>query len=132
MDKSVRNGLRLEIHPTVFWASAGLIVLFVAFTLFNLKEMSAVFTAVQAAITSSAGWLFVAAVNVYLGIVIYLLFSRYGNIRLGGADARPEFTIWGWFSMLFSAGMGIGLVFWSVAEPVYHFIAPPWGEAVNY
>ena len=129
MDKSVRNGLKLEIHPTVFWASAGLIVLFVAFTLFNLKEMSAVFTAVQAAITSSAGWLFVAAVNVYLGIVIYLLFSRYGNIRLGGADARPEFTIWGWFSMLFSAGMGIGLVFWSVAEPVYHFIAPPWGEA---
>ena len=129
MDKPVRNGLKLEIHPTVFWTSAGLIVLFVAFSLFNLEQMSAVFTAVQTAITSSAGWLFVAAVNVYLGIVIYLLFSRYGEIRLGGADARPEFTTWGWFSMLFSAGMGIGLVFWSVAEPVHHFIAPPWGEA---
>ena len=70
MDKSVRNGLRLEIHPTVFWASAGLIVLFVAFTLFNLKEMSAVFTAVQAAITTSAGWLLVPAINDYLGKVI--------------------------------------------------------------
>ena len=129
MDKPVRNGLKLEIHPTVFWTSAGLIVLFVAFSLFNLEQVTAVFDAVKATITSSAGWFFVAAINVYLGLVIYLLFSRYGDIRLGGADARPEFTTWGWFSMLFSAGMGIGLVFWSVGEPVFHFIAPPWGEA---
>ncbi len=129
METPKRNGLKLEIHPTVFWASAGLIVLFVAFSLFNLKEMNEVFTAVQAAITARTGWLFVAAVNIYLGVVVYLLLSRYGNIRLGGADARPEFTTWGWFSMLFSAGMGIGLVFWSVAEPIHHFIAPPWGDA---
>jgi choline/glycine/proline betaine transport protein len=129
LDKPVSKGLKLEIHPTVFWTSAGLIVLFVAFSLFNLEQISTIFTAVQAASTSSAGWFFVVAINVYLGMVIYLLFSRYGEIRLGGADARPEFTTWGWFSMLFSAGMGIGLIFWSVAEPVFHFIAPPWGEA---
>ena len=55
--------------------------------------------------------------------------GRYGDIRLGGPDARPEFSIGNWLAMLFSAGMGIGLVFWSVAEPIYHFSAPPWGAA---
>ena len=124
-----KDGLRLQIHPTVFWTSAGLIVLFVVFSLLYLDRMKTVFDAVQAFIASRAGWLFVAAVNVYLGMVVYLLFSRYGNIRLGGPQAKPEFSTWGWFSMLFSAGMGIGLVFWSVAEPIYHFTAPPWGQA---
>jgi len=128
-DNDNKSGLNLQIHPTVFWSSAGLIAFFVVFSLFNLAQMKEVFDAVQHAITTSTGWFFIAAVNIYLGIVVYLLLSRYGNIRLGGADARPEFTTWGWFSMLFSAGMGIGLVFWSVAEPIFHFSAPPWGEA---
>ena len=58
---------------------------------------------------------------------MYLIFSRYGKIRIGGADAQPEFSYWAWFSMLFSAGMGIGLVFYSVAEPIFHYISPPYG-----
>ena len=53
------------------------------------------------------------SVNIYLGLVVYLLLSHYGHIRLGGAEAQPEFSYWGWFSMLFSAGMGIGLLFFS-------------------
>lgn len=121
--------MRLQIHPTVFWTSAGLIAFFVAFSLFSLTQLKAVFDAMQSTITTSTGWFFIAAVNVYLGIVVYLLLSRFGDIRLGGPEARPEFSTWGWFSMLFSAGMGIGLVFWSVAEPIHHFSAPPWGEA---
>lgn len=129
MTDPASRGKNLHIHPTVFWSSAGIVAFFVAFSLFYLARITEVFDAVQLAITSSMGWLFVLSVNIYLGIVVYLLLSRYGHIRLGGADARPEFTTWGWFSMLFSAGMGIGLVFWSVAEPIYHFAAPPWGEA---
>ncbi len=125
--KGRANRLAFEIHPTVFWFSAGLAVLFVVFSLVNLDRMVVVFDAILGAITESAGWFFVLAVNVYLAIVLYLLFSRHGNTRLGGADAKPEFTYWGWLSMLFSAGMGIGLMFWSVAEPVYHFSSPPWG-----
>ena len=113
--------MRLQIHPTVFWTSAGLIAFFVAFSLFSLTQLKAVFDAIQSTITTSTGWFFIAAVNVYLGIVVYLLLSRFGDIRLGGPEARPEFSTWGWFSMLFSAGMGIGLVFWSVAEPIHHF-----------
>lgn len=129
MTDPASRGKNLHIHPTVFWSSAGIVAFFVAFSLFYLARITEVFDAVQLAITSSMGWLFVLSVNIYLGIVVYLLLSRYGHIRLGGADARPEFTTWGWFSMLFSAGMGIGLIFWSVAEPIYHFAAPPWGEA---
>ena len=113
----------------MFWGSAGLILVFVVISVLNLAQMQELFESVQAAITSSAGWFFIAAVNVYLGIVVFLLLSRYGSIRLGGSEAEPEFSTWGWLAMLFSAGMGIGLVFWSVAEPIYHFSAPPWGTA---
>ena len=69
--------------------SAGLIVFFVAFSLLYLAQMKEIFDAVQAAITASTGWFFILSVNVYLVLVIYLIFSRYGHIRLGGTDARP-------------------------------------------
>ncbi|MFL2542095.1 MAG: BCCT family transporter, partial [Candidatus Latescibacterota bacterium] len=118
----------LEIHPTVFWISAGLIMFFVVATLTNLEQASQAFDGVLSTIATSAGWFYVLAVNIYLGIVVYLLLSQYGHIRLGGVEAQPEFSYWGWFSMLFSAGMGIGLLFYSVAEPIYHYGAPPWGE----
>ncbi len=119
----------LQINAFVFWASAALVVLFVAFTLLNLDRTTAMFDAVLQFITASTGWFFVISINIYLGVVLLLLFSRHANVRLGGADARPDFSTWGWLSMLFSAGMGIGLMFWSVAEPIYHFATPPWGEA---
>jgi choline/glycine/proline betaine transport protein len=118
----------LEIHPTVFWISAGLILFFIVATLTNLEQASQAFDSVLSTIATSAGWFYVVAVNIYLGIVVYLLLSQYGHIRLGGVEAQPEFSYWGWFSMLFSAGMGIGLLFYSVAEPIYHYGAPPWGE----
>ena len=123
-----RNRLGLEINQTVFWASAALVVLFVAFSLLNLSGMTEIFDAVLEFITGKAGWFFVLCVNVYLAIVLFFLFSRHGRVRLGGDEARPDFSYWGWLSMLFSAGMGIGLMFWSVAEPIYHFGSPPWGE----
>jgi len=129
-DKPSAGGkMGLRIHPTVFWATAGVTVFFVIFTLLNLSQMKLFFDASLSFITTSMGWFFVLCVNVYLAVVLYMLFSRHAHIRLGGDDARPDFTYWGWLSMLFSAGMGIGLMFWSVAEPMYHFTSPPWGEA---
>ena len=129
MTEAPGKSATLHIHRPVFWTSAGLIAFFVVFSLLNLAQLQAFFTAAQSTITTSAGWLFVAAINIYLGLVVYLLLGRYGDIRLGGPDARPEFSTGSWLAMLFSAGMGIGLVFWSVAEPIYHFSAPPWGAA---
>jgi len=122
------RGSGLQINAFVFWASASLVVLFVAFSLLNLDRMTTVFDGVLQFITASTGWFFVLCINIYLGVVLLLLFSRHANVRLGGDDARPDFSTWGWLSMLFSAGMGIGLMFWSVAEPIYHFSSPPWGE----
>lgn len=69
------------------------------------------------------------AVNIILLTCIYLGFSRFKNIRLGGHDCKPEFSTWAWLSMLFNAGIGLVLMFYSVAEPILHFSNPPYGEA---
>lgn len=76
-------------------------------------------------ITENLGWFFILAANVILIFCLYLAFSKYGDIRLGGEGAKPEFSNTSWFAMLFSAGMGIGIMFFSVAEPVSHFAEPP-------
>jgi choline/glycine/proline betaine transport protein len=123
-----KNALGLQIHPTVFWGAAGLILLFVILCLLNISRMNAVFLLLQSWIAEKAGWFYVLSVNVFLILCLYLLFSRFGAIRLGGPKAQPEFTYWGWFAMLFSAGMGIGLVFYSVAEPISHYHQPPFGQ----
>tara|TARA_B110000438_G_scaffold9594_1_gene9732 strand:+ start:1771 stop:3279 length:1509 start_codon:yes stop_codon:yes gene_type:complete len=119
--------LGLNIHPTVFGLSLLIIISFVTFTLLNLQQMSQIFQTIQSTIAHHAGWFYILSVNIFLGFSIYLIFSRYGKIRIGGMNEKPEFTYWGWFSMLFSAGMGIGLVFYSVAEPIFHYISPPYG-----
>ena len=114
-----------DIHPEVFFTSGILILLFIAITLIFKEQTSAVLTAVQTFVSDAMGWFLIIAVNILLGMMVFLAFSRFGKIRLGGRHARPEFSTFAWLSMLFSAGMGIGLMFWSVGEPVFHFLAPP-------
>ena len=118
----------LDVHPWVFFVSSGLIVLFVALTLIFQRNVDDFFAMVQTAVGTYAGWFFIWTMNIILVFVISLLLGRFGGIRLGGAEAVPEFTTLGWFSMLFSAGMGIGLLFYGVAEPMFHFIASPLAE----
>ena len=118
----------IDLNPVVFGFSAGAILLFVLLSLVFLEQMSEVFSNTQAWVANKTGWLFVLGVNVILGYCIYLMFSRFADIRIGGPDAKPDFTLMGWFAMLFSAGMGIGLLFYSVAEPMYHLLQPPHGE----
>lgn len=114
-----------RIHPTVFLTSAVLVVAFVVLSLVFRENASQVFIATKDAVTQTAGWFFIIAVNVFLAVCVFLLFSDKGNIRLGGEAAKPDYSYTTWLAMLFSAGMGIGLVFWSVAEPLYHFTSPP-------
>jgi len=114
-----------DIHAPVFYPSAIIILLFIFLTLLIGKPMEEVFSRVQTGMADYAGWFFVMAVNVFVAVAIYLAFSRFKNIRLGGKDAKPEFTTFAWFAMLFSAGMGIGLLFFSVAEPITNFNSPP-------
>ncbi len=115
----------LDVHPQVFFISAGLILFFVIITLVFQEHMEAVFQQVQTAISDYAGFLFIWTVNIVLVFILALLMGRFGDIRLGGPDARPEFSTLGWFAMLFSAGMGIGLLFYGVAEPMFHYAANP-------
>ncbi|MCG5535274.1 BCCT family transporter [Ectothiorhodospira mobilis] len=123
-----RNGNKvLDLNPVVFVVSAVIILGFVAASFIWLDVMAEAFNATQAWIANTTGWFFVLAINLILFYVIYLGLSRYGRLRLGGEDARPDFSLLGWFSMLFSAGMGIGLLFYAVAEPMYHLLTPPHG-----
>ncbi|SCY54135.1 BCCT family transporter [Desulfoluna spongiiphila] len=122
---------RFDVHPQVFFTSAAIIVGFVVFTIFFHQKVGDFFGPLQAAISSNAGWFFVWTMNIILFFALYLMFSRYGDIRLGGEDAEPDFSTMSWFAMLFSAGMGIGLLFYGVAEPMYHFGASPFPAAGN-
>ena len=117
-----------DIHAPVFWPAAIITVLFIIVTLVVGEPMEEVFDSLQAGISDYAGWFFIICVNLFLFFCLFLAFSRTGDIRFGGKDAQPEFSTLAWFSMLFSAGMGIGILFWSVAEPMYHFVSPPYGE----
>ncbi|PSN75784.1 choline transporter, partial [filamentous cyanobacterium CCP4] len=97
-----------DFHPEVFLVSGGLILLFVLFTLIFQDPAASVFGAVQTFITGTLGWFLILAVSFFLVFTIYIAFSKLGNVRLGGPDARPEFPTFAWVAMLISAGMGIG------------------------
>lgn len=119
----------LEFHPVVFPVSALLIL---AFTCWGFVQAStdpegteALFSNTLEWLATNFGWFYILTANLLLVAVLFLIFGRVGRIRLGGAKARPDYSYGAWFAMLFSAGMGIGLMFWSVAEPMYHFSDPP-------
>lgn len=126
-DKRMLLGTR--VNGPVFIVSLLLILILVVTTLVIGKPMEQWFARVQAGISSSIGWFFIVLVNILLVFAIYLGLSKFGKIRLGGIDAKPEFSRASWFAMLFSAGMGIGLLFWSVAEPVMHFHNNPFSTS---
>ncbi|MCR9098526.1 MAG: BCCT family transporter [bacterium] len=116
-----------DIHAPVFYPSAVIILIFIGLTLGIGEPMEEIFSTTTAGITTNAGWLLVMAVNIFLAFSLYFAFSKMGHIRLGGPKAKPDFSTFAWFAMLFSAGMGIGLLFFSVAEPILHYSNPPRG-----
>ncbi|GAB3030758.1 BCCT family transporter [Bowmanella dokdonensis] len=117
-----------KLNPFVFYPAAGMILLILLFSVLTPELADESFQSVQSAIIANGSWFYVLAVAAILITVLYLGFSRYGSIKLGPDHASPDYTRITWFSMLFSAGMGIGLMFFGVAEPVMHFLAPPVGE----
>ena len=113
-----------DLHPQVAFSSAGFLIIFLALTLIFQEQAEKFFQDALAFIGDNFGWFYILSANIFLVAIITFGFSRYGRIRLGGQDAKPEFTNFAWYSMLISAGMGIGLMFWSVAEPIYHYQSP--------
>ena len=111
--------------------SAGLIALVVVWGLLAPASLGAVFNEALAAITRNFGWFYLWVVLGLVLLALVLAFSRYGDMKLGADDDEPEFSNGAWFSMLFAAGMGIGLVYFGVAEPLSHFASPPPGVAAR-
>lgn len=119
---------RAAINPPVFFGSASLILAFVIFGAGFSDLASEVFSQVQSTIVSSFGWFYLLAVAIFLIFSISLAVSSFGHIKLGPDHSEPDYGYLSWFAMLFSAGMGIGLLFFGVAEPIMHFSSPPVGE----
>ena len=111
----------------VLYISISLILLFLIFGFIFPEQLTGVTSQMFAFITNDLGWFYLVTVLGILVFSLYLAFSRFGKIRLGNDDDRPEYSNFSWFAMLFSAGMGIGLVFWGVAEPLFHYVQPPMG-----
>lgn len=118
-----------QINPPVFISSALLTLALVLFTIFFDEIAGHVFSSTLSWISSQLGWFYVLAVAGFLIFIAFLSLSRFGNVKLGTEHSKPEFTNLSWFAMLFSAGMGIGLMFFGVAEPVMHYVSPPVGDA---
>lgn len=120
---------RSTLNPPVFYTSAVLIFLLVLYAVVFQEQAQSQFNHVQQWIFTNASWFYILAVALILISAVFLAISRYGDIKLGPDHSEPEYRSRSWFAMLFSAGMGIGLMFFGVAEPVMHFTSPPVGEA---
>lgn len=117
----------LDIHNPVFIVSGGLIVAFVIYALGFSAHAEATLGELRPWITSTFDWALMGAANIFVLFCLFLLVSPWGKIRLGGPEATPDYGYAGWFAMLFAAGMGIGLMFFGVLEPMFHFENPPLG-----
>ncbi|MEZ5703237.1 MAG: BCCT family transporter [Burkholderiaceae bacterium] len=111
----------LDIHNRVFVISALAVIAFVVLTLMFQSQAEPLFGSLRGWLTSNLDWFFLSAGNIFVVVCIVLAISPLGKVRLGGTKAKPDYTYTGWFSMLFAAGMGIGLMFYGVSEPLSHF-----------
>ena len=118
-----------DIHNPVFMISGITIVAFVFYTLALPEQSGALFTWLFSAVTTGFDWFFIGAANIFVLFCLFLIVTPYGSVRLGGAEATPDYTYIGWFAMLFAAGMGIGLMFYGVSEPMSHFSTSLGGTA---
>ncbi|MCF5706897.1 BCCT family transporter [Pseudomonas syringae] len=121
----------LDIHGKVFIISAATVLLFVVMTLALQTEVEPLFSSIRSWLTGHLAWLFMSVANVFVVLCLGLILSPLGKVRIGGVEAKPDYTYVGWFSMLFAAGMGIGLMFYGVAEPMSHYAAAMGGVNVD-
>lgn len=117
--------LGLIVNKTVFLWAVAVIIFSLVFTLVFREQADEYFDIAQSYVSEHGGWIYTLAVNIFIVFCLYIAFSKFGSIRIGGEGAKPEFSIWAWFAMLFSAGIGNGLVLFSIADPVRDFMNPP-------
>ncbi|MGV2871839.1 BCCT family transporter [Colwellia sp. E150_009] len=120
--------VKSQINKKVFFGASSIVITLLLYTAMLPKQAQSLFTLIQSNIIENGSWFYVLSVAFILFFVIFLGLSRYGDIRLGPDHATPDYSLTSWLSMLFAAGMGIGLMFFGVAEPLMHFLSPPTAE----
>ncbi|MBK0000864.1 MULTISPECIES: choline transporter [unclassified Erwinia] len=121
-----------KINPVVFYTSAGLILLFSLMTILYSDLMASWILRAVNWVSATFGWYYMLAATLYVVFVIFMACSRFGAIKLGPEQSKPEFSILSWAAMLFAAGIGIDLMFFSVAEPVTQYMQPPEGQGQTF
>jgi len=117
-----------EISAPVFWCASLVIFLLVGSTALMPDAMNEIFSFLQEEVVAEAGWFYILTVALIVIACAFFMMSKFGDVRLGPDHSEPDYSYMSWFAMLFSAGIGIGLLFYGVAEPVMHYLAPPLGE----
>ncbi|MBQ0268780.1 choline transporter [Providencia huaxiensis] len=125
---SPKNKQKDKLNSVVFFTSAGLILAFSFFTILMTETANQWIVAALGWVSKTFGWYYLLAATLYIVFVIFVATSRFGNIKLGPEQSKPEFSVLSWSAMLFAAGIGIDLMFFSVAEPVTQYMLPPTGE----
>ena len=116
------------INPPVFFGAVIVIAIFLSIGVVFPSQAEEIFGTLQTVLLGSFGWLYLLAVGIVLAAVLLMCLGRYGRLKLGPDDSTPDFSFVSWLAMLFAAGMGIGLMFYAVGEPMSHFLAPPTAE----
>lgn len=124
--------LGLRTNPAIFFWSAGLMIVFLVLLLLFPDPIGEAFGTSREWVVTNLGWFFILGVTTWLAFLIWVALSKYGTIRLGGDDAKPEYGNLSWFAMLFAGGIGTVLMFWGVAEPISHFATPPRADITPY
>ena len=119
--QTTSSGFWSGLHPGMGIASKAMILCFVVFTALNVEFAGTLYSSIRGWMETTLNWYYITAVTVMLFACFYLMFSRYGAIKLGDDDSKPEFSNFSWFAMLFSAGVGIGILFFGIAEPMFYF-----------
>ena len=118
-----------NVNPNVFLSTVAIIVIFLAVVVLAPNSFELITQQLNQWVTDSFSWFYVLSVAIFLILLIYIALSDMGKIKLGPDHSQPAYSNASWFAMLFTAGMGIGLMFFGVAEPVMHYVSPPTGEA---
>lgn len=125
VNKLPSPGRCVDASPVMSIGAALLVAVFVLFTVLQPEHAGQLYGSAKDFISTKLAWYYIGLMSFFLFVAVWLIFSRYGNIRLGQDSDRPEFSNFSWFAMLFGAGIGIGVLFWSIAEPINHYQGNP-------
>jgi len=121
-----RGGFLGDYDKPLFWSTAIVTLLIVAVGALSPDTLKNAASSAQGFLSKQFGWAYILALTTYVGIGLWVGFSRFGNLKLGKADDKPEFSTFTWVAMLFSCGIGVGFLLWGVAEPLYHYMQTPY------